>query len=63
MHEKTSEPALIEELYTFLRQANARELGMLFRDLDKANAAGDQAKAKDIQYRIDTHETHVADHC
>jgi len=31
MHEKTSVPALIEELYTFLRQADARELGMLFR--------------------------------
>ena len=28
MHEKTSVPALIEELYTFLRQADARELGM-----------------------------------
>ena len=59
MHEKTSVPALIEELYTFLRQADARELGMLFRDLDKANAAGDQAKAADIQNRIDTYETHV----
>src|SRR5919109_1803380 len=29
MHEKTSVPALIEEIYTFLRQADARELGML----------------------------------
>jgi isocitrate lyase len=27
MHEKTSVPALIEEIYTFLRQADARELG------------------------------------
>ena len=36
MHEKTSVPALIEELYTFLRQADARELGMMFRDLDAA---------------------------
>ena len=27
MHEKTSVPALIEELYTFLRQADARETG------------------------------------
>ena len=26
MHEKTSVPALIEELYTFLRQADSREL-------------------------------------
>ena len=29
MHEKTSVPALIEELYTFLKQADARELGGL----------------------------------
>ena len=34
MHEKTSVPALIEELYTFLRQADARELGDLFTKLD-----------------------------
>src|SRR4029453_8040662 len=33
MHEKTSVPALIEELYTFLKQADARELGLIFRDL------------------------------
>ena len=32
MHEKTAVPALIEELYTFLRQADARELGGLFRE-------------------------------
>jgi len=44
MHEKTSVPALIEELYTFLKQADARELGGLFRELDKARAAGDKAK-------------------
>ena len=31
MHEKTSVPALIEEIYTFLKQADARELGMIFR--------------------------------
>jgi isocitrate lyase len=30
MHEKTSVSSLIEELYTFLRQADARELGGLF---------------------------------
>src|SRR5580693_6451950 len=46
MHEKTSVPALIEELYTFLRQADARELGMIFRDLDKARAAGDTARER-----------------
>jgi isocitrate lyase len=59
MHEKTSVPALIEEIYTFLRQADARELGMLFRDLDAARAEGDELKAKQIQSTIDNHETHV----
>ena len=59
MHEKTSVPALIQEIYTFLRQADARELGMLFRDLDAARAAGDAAKAADIQAKIDNYETHV----
>ena len=59
MHEKTSVPALIEELHTFLKQADARELGMMFRELDAARDAGDQVKAKDIQNRIDNYETHV----
>ncbi|MDR3505674.1 MAG: isocitrate lyase [Acidocella sp.] len=59
MHEKTSVPALIEEIYTFLRQADARELGGLFRDLDAAREAGDAAKQKEVQYKIDTYETHV----
>ncbi|MEO0636831.1 MAG: isocitrate lyase [Pseudomonadota bacterium] len=59
MHEKTSVPALIEELYTFLRQADARELGGLFRDLDAARAVGDEVKAKAIQNEIDNHQTHV----
>ena len=59
MHEKTSVPGLIEELYTFLRQADARELGGLFRALDDAREAGDEVKAKDIQNQIDNHQTHV----
>jgi isocitrate lyase len=59
MHEKTSVAALIKELYTFLRQADARELGGLFRELDAARAAGDQVKEKDIQNKIDNYETHV----
>ncbi|MFL0356782.1 isocitrate lyase [Erythrobacter sp. GH1-10] len=59
MHEKTSVPGLIEELYTFLKQADARELGMMFRDLDKARDAGDEIKAQDIQNQIDNYETHV----
>ncbi len=56
MHEKTSVPALIAELYTFLKQADARELGMMFRDLD---AARDAVKAAKIQHAIDHYETHV----
>lgn len=59
MHEKTAVPSLIEELYTFLRQADARELGGLFRELDAARKAGDELKAQDIQKQIDNHETHV----
>ena len=47
MHEKTSVPALIEELYTFLRQADARELGMIFRELDEARKAGTVAPELD----------------
>nr|WP_295738540.1 isocitrate lyase [uncultured Acidocella sp.] len=59
MHEKTSVPALIEEIYTFLRQADARELGGLFRELDAAREAGDLAKQKETQSKIDHFETHV----
>ena len=55
MHEKTAVPALIRELYTFLRQADARELGGLFRQLDAAEGA---ARAT-IQNRIDNFTTHV----
>jgi len=59
MHEKTSVPALIEELYTFLRQADARELGGLFRDLDAARAAGDKAKEEKLLDAVDNFQTHV----
>jgi isocitrate lyase len=59
MHEKTSVPALIEELYTFLKQADARELGMLFRDLDAAKAAGDAVNTHRLLHKIDEFETHV----
>jgi isocitrate lyase len=50
MHEKTAVPKLIEEIYTFLRQADAVELNDLFRRLD----AGE-----DVQDQIDNYETHV----
>jgi isocitrate lyase len=59
MHEKTSVPMLIEELYTFLKQADARELGGLFRALDDARAEGDEVKAQDLQNQIDNFQTHV----
>jgi len=59
MHEKTSVASLIEELYTFLRQADARELGGLFRELDAARRAGDEVAAKAVENRIDNFETHV----
>jgi isocitrate lyase len=57
MHEKTTVPALIEELYTFLRQADARELGDLFKQLDKAEAEGKNTSA--ILKQIEEYETHV----
>jgi len=57
MHEKTSVPALIEEIYTFLRQADSRELNLLFRELDKAREAGADESA--ILAKIDGFETHV----
>ncbi|MBJ6136744.1 isocitrate lyase [Marinobacter litoralis] len=59
MHEKTSVSGLIEELYTFLRQADAWELNHLFRDLEAAEKAGDTAKAEELIKQIDNHETHV----
>ncbi|QUL38863.1 isocitrate lyase [Erythrobacter sp. JK5] len=59
MHEKTSVPALIEELYTFLKQADARELGGMFRALDGAREAGDDMEAKRLENAIDNYETHV----
>ncbi len=59
MHEKTSVASLVEELYTFLRQADARELGGLFRALDAAREAGNFAEEAKIQHQIDNHVTHV----
>ncbi len=59
MHEKTSVPALIEELYTFLRQADSRELNLLFRDIDKARAAGDTAKEASLLDQVENFQTHV----
>ena len=59
MHEKTVVPALIEEIYTFLRQADARELGTMFRAIDAARKAGDSAKAKSLLAEVENYQTHV----
>ena len=59
MHEKTSVPSLIEELYTFLRQADARELGGLFRQLDAARNENNDVQTRAIMNQIDNFQTHV----
>src|SRR6185437_14336598 len=59
MHEKTAVPALIEEIYTFLKQADARELGGLYRELDAARAAGDAKKEQKLLEAVDNYQTHV----
>lgn len=50
MHEKTSVPALIKEIYDFLCQADAIELNDLFARLEKG---------EDVQDQIDNFETHI----
>ena len=57
MHEKTTVPELIEEIYTFLKQADARELRHMFTALDEARAAGQDTTA--LLEQIDNYETHV----
>jgi isocitrate lyase len=59
MHEKTTVPDLIREIYTFLKQADARELGLLFRELDAARQAGDTAREAGLLNRVETYESHV----
>ena len=59
MHEKTSVPALIEELYVFLRQADSRELNILFRQIDAARAVGDTTKEEELIEAVDNYQTHV----
>ena len=56
MHEKTSVASLINELYTFLKQADARELGGLFRELDSAS---DDKIKQVVKDKIDSFETHI----
>ena len=52
-------PALISEIYTFLRQADAREIGNMFRAIDAARKAGDHVKASELRAQVENHETHV----
>ncbi len=59
MHEKTSVSALIKELYTFLKQADARELRHIFADLDAARDANDEVAIKAAENKIENFETHV----
>ena len=59
IHEKTAVPELIEELYTFLKQADARELRHLFTELDTARDEGNQVGEKSVMDRIDGFQTHV----
>jgi isocitrate lyase len=59
MHEKTSVPALIHEIYTFLKQADARDLGNLFREIDASREAGDSAKEAELLGRVEHYESHV----
>ena len=59
MHEKTSVPDLIREIYTFLKQADARELGGMFREIDAARAAGDRAKEAELMARVEGYQSHV----
>lgn len=57
MHEKTTVPNLIEEIYTFLKQADARELRHIFTELDEVRAAGGDDSA--VIEKINNFETHV----
>ncbi len=50
MHEKTAVPALIKEIYDFLRQADAIELNDLFKRLENG---------EDVKDQIDNFETHI----
>jgi len=59
MHEKTTVPDLIREIYTFLRQADSRELSNMYREIDAARAAGDSAKENELLNRVENYETHV----
>ena len=57
MHEKTAVPALIKEIYTFLKRADSIQLQHLFNELDDLESSGKDTS--DVMSRIDNFETHV----
>jgi isocitrate lyase len=57
MHEKTAVPALIKEIYTFLKRADSIQLQHLFNELDDLKSSGKDTS--DVMSRIDNFETHV----
>jgi len=59
MHEKTAVPALIGEIYTFLKQADSRELSKLLRAVDKARSASDVNEERKLMDQINNFQTHV----
>ena len=59
MHEKTAVPALVEEIYKFLKQADTRELTHIYKELEVAKASKNQAKIDEVISKIDNYETHV----
>ena len=59
MHEKTAVASLIEELYTFLKQADARELNHIYKEIDEAREAGNQVAERAAIAKVDNFQTHV----
>ena len=59
MHEKTSVPSLIGEIYTFLKQADAVELERIFSSLDESRANSNKSEEKNLLSQIDNFESHV----
>tara|TARA_B100000700_G_scaffold280141_1_gene329736 strand:+ start:11307 stop:12911 length:1605 start_codon:yes stop_codon:yes gene_type:complete len=57
MHEKTTVPALIKEIYTFLKRADSIQLQHLFNELDEVRKNGGNEKS--VLRKIDSFETHV----
>ncbi len=59
MHEKTSVPELVQEIYMSLRQADEVALCDLFTELKSAKESGDDRQIEQAITAIDTFESHV----